>query len=76
MKTLLSWAAALLLNVSSQSAFAQNTPRGEAKQARADRKMDRAHTIRHSKSLTKEPKLVRREDRLDHHRSDKRKIKL
>ncbi|AMR26930.1 hypothetical protein A0257_07300 [Hymenobacter psoromatis] len=75
MKILLPLAAALLLNAASQPAFAQNTPRGEARQARADRKMDRAHTIRHGKSLTKEPKLVRREDHLDH-RADKHKFKL
>lgn len=54
-------------------AAAQNTPRGVQKQERADRKMDRAHTIRHGESLSKEPKLVRREDRRDHRRAKPRR---
>lgn len=76
MKTLFFLAAALLLTVASPPTFAQNTPRGEAKQARADRKMDRAHTVRHGESLTKEPKLVREEDHRDHRPADKHKGKL
>ena len=65
---------ALLLTAASHAAFAQNTPRGVAKQMRADRKMDHAHTVRHGKSLSKEPKLVREEDRLDHRHPGKHKL--
>ena len=52
------------------AAAAQTTPRGEARQARADRKMDQAHTIKHGASLTKEPKVIREEDQHDDHRAD------
>lgn len=52
------------------AATAQATPRGEARQARADRKMDQAHTIKHGESLTKVPKVIREEDRHDDHRAD------
>ncbi len=76
MKALLFLAVALLLSAASQPVIAQNTPRGEARQARADRKLDRAHTIRHGESLTKKPRLVRQEDRLDHRRTTKRAFKL
>jgi hypothetical protein len=61
-------ATAAVLAVFSFLAAAQNTPRGVRKQEKADRKMDRAHTVRHGESLSKEPKLVRKEDRLDHHK--------
>ena len=52
------------------AAAAQTTPRGEARQARADRKMDRAHTIKHGESMSKVPKVIREEDRHDDHRAD------
>jgi hypothetical protein len=49
----------------------QNTPRAEKKQARADRKMERAHTIRHGESLSRAPKLIRQEDKRDHRKNAK-----
>ncbi len=62
------------------TAAAQTTPRGEAKQARADRKMERAHTIKNGESMTKEPKVMRKEDKHDDHRADtpkrERKFKM
>ena len=70
----------LTLVLSASLAAAQNTPRGVAKQARADRKMDRAHTLKHGESMTKEPRVIREEDKHDDHRADppkhKRKFKL
>ena len=45
-------AAAVVLAALSLPAAAQNTPRGVQKQARADRKMDRAHTLKHGESLS------------------------
>jgi len=54
-------------------AAAQNTPRGVAKQAKADRQMDRAHTLKHGESLRKEPRLVREEDRLEHRKTKTRR---
>jgi len=36
------------------------------KQARADRRMDRAHLVRRNESLTKVPKVVREEEKHDH----------
>jgi hypothetical protein len=73
MNFLRSLAAAVALAALSLPAAAQNTPRGVQKQERADRKMDRAHTIRHGESLSKEPKLVRQDDRRDHHRAKPRR---
>lgn len=69
MKT--SIAIAALALAGALPAAAQTTPRGVEKQARADRKLERAHTIRHDQSLSREPKLVRKEDKLDHHRPAK-----
>lgn len=63
----LALAAALALSAPPPAA-AQATPRGERKQARADRRMERAHTIRHGESLHKKPRLVREENKLDHRR--------
>lgn len=66
-------AAAVVLAALSLPAAAQNTPRGVQMQARADRKMDRAHTLKHGESLSEEPKLVRQEDRRDHRRAKPRR---
>ena len=66
-------AAAVVLAALSLPAAAQNTPRGVQKQERADRKMDRAHTLKHGESLSEEPKLVRQEDRRDHRRAKPRR---
>jgi hypothetical protein len=54
-------------------ALAQTTPRGVEKQARADRKMERAHTVKHGESMSKEPRLIRTEDRLDHRKAKARR---
>jgi hypothetical protein len=54
-------------------AVAQTTPRGVEKQAKADRKMERAHTVKHGESMSKEPRLVRTEDRLDHRKAKARR---
>jgi hypothetical protein len=66
-------AAAAAFAALSLPATAQNTPRGVQKQERADRKMDRAHTLKHGESLSEEPKLVRQEDRRDHRRAKPRR---
>lgn len=63
---------ALLLSAA-LAAPAQTTPRGEAKQARADRRMERAHTIRRGASLSKKPRLVREEDKLDRQKARPRR---
>lgn len=76
MKNLFPLVAALVLATGTLPAGAQTTPRGEEKQARADRKMERAHTIRHGESLNKEPKLVRKEDKMDDRKTRKHKFKL
>ena len=55
---------------------AQTTPRGVAQQSRADRPMEQAHTPQRGESLSKEPKLLRKEDRLAHKGAKKRKFKL
>lgn len=80
MRRLFSLASALVLAISTLPALAhapaslrQTTPRGEKKQARADRKMDRAHTARRGESLSKEPRLVREEDKLDHRKHHPKK---
>ncbi len=54
-------------------ALAQTTPRGVEKQAKADRKMERAHTVKHGESMSKEPRLIRIEDRLDHRKAKARR---
>jgi len=72
MKILHSLAVAAVVAALSPAA-AQNTPRGVAKQAKADREMDRAHTLKHGESLRKEPRLVREEARLEHHKARTRR---
>ncbi len=54
-------------------AIAQTTPRGVEKQAKADRKMERAHTVKHDESMSKEPRLIRTEDRLAHRKAKVRR---
>ncbi len=54
-------------------AIAQTTPRGVEKQSKADRKMERAHTVKHGESMSKEPRLIRTEDRHDHHKAKVRR---
>lgn len=73
MKQLLILPLMLALATTGYSASAQNTPRSVKKQARADRKMDRAHRVRRNESLTKVPKVVREED--EHDRKDQRQSK-
>ncbi len=63
---------AVALATYSLSAVAQTTPRGVEKQAKADRKMERAHTVKHGESMSKEPRLIRTEDRHDHRKAKAR----
>lgn len=66
MKQLLILPLVLALATTGYSSSTQNTPRGVEKQARADRRMDRAHLVRRNESLTKVPKVVREEEKHDH----------
>jgi hypothetical protein len=66
-------AAAAAFVALSLPAAAQNPSHGVQKQARADRKMDRAHILKHGESLSEEPKLVRQEGRRDHRRAKPRR---
>lgn len=67
--------AAGLALAAARPAPAQTTPRGVARQARADRPMEQAHAPRRGESLSKEPKLLRQEDHLRHKGAKKRKFK-